>query len=76
MQAIEADPAVMPPVPLTLEGASVLHQMMRIKWAAWKALPQAARAELVAEATAALSAMEQDKSAVFSKYPKPLLSGD
>ena len=56
----------MPPVPLTLEGASVLHQMMRVKWAAWKALPEAARAELIAEATATLSAMEQEKSAVFS----------
>lgn len=66
MQATETNAAVMPPVPLTLEGASVLHQMMRVKWAAWKALPEAARAELIAEATAALSAMEQEKSAVFS----------
>ena len=66
MQAEETSTAVMPPVPLTLEGASVLHQMMRVKWAAWKALPDAARAELIAEATAALSAMEQEKSAVFS----------
>ena len=66
MQAIELITAEMPPVPLTLEGASVLHQMMRIKWAAWKSLPEAARAELLAEATAALSAMEQEKSALFS----------
>lgn len=66
MQAIELNTAEMPPVPLTLEGASVLHQMMRIKWAAWKSLPEAARAELLAEATAALSAMEQEKSALFS----------
>ena len=66
MQAIELNTAEMPPVPLTLEGASVLHQMMRIKWAAWKSLPEATRAELLAEATAALSAMEQEKSALFS----------
>ncbi len=66
LQSTETNAAVMPPVPLTLEGASVLHQMMRVKWAAWKALPEAARAELIAEATATLSAMEQEKSAVFS----------
>ena len=66
MQATETITAAMPPVPLTLEGASVLHQMMRIKWAAWKALSAAARAEITAEATAALSAMELEKSAVFS----------
>ena len=66
MEATETIAPVVPPVPLTLEGASVLHQMMRIKWTAWKALPEAARAELIAEATTALSAMERDKSAVFS----------
>src|SRR3981081_4630025 len=55
-----------PPVPLTLEGASVLHQMMRVRWTAWKALPEATRNEIVAEATAALSTMEQNKSALFS----------
>ncbi|MEO8127913.1 MAG: hydrogen peroxide-dependent heme synthase [Bryobacteraceae bacterium] len=66
MQATEVTAAAVPPVPLTLEGASVLHQMMRVKWAAWKALPDAARQELIAEAAAALSAMEQEKSALFS----------
>ena len=25
-----------PPVPLTIEGYSVLHQMMRFRWSAWK----------------------------------------
>src|SRR5882724_8172729 len=58
--------ALLPPVPLTLEGASVLHQMMRVRWAAWKALPAAAQNELIAEATTALSAMEAEKSALFS----------
>jgi hypothetical protein len=24
-----------PPVPLTIEGYSVLHQMMRFRWSAW-----------------------------------------
>jgi len=66
MQATEVSAAAMPPVPLTLEGASVLHQMMRVKWAAWKALPETVRVELIAEAEAALSGMEQQKSALFS----------
>jgi chlorite dismutase len=48
----------LPPVPLTVEGASVLHQMLRLRWAAWRALPAAARGEIAAEAITALSAME------------------
>ena len=35
-----AEPAVqsLPAVPLTLEGSSMLHQMLRVRWTAWKAL--------------------------------------
>ncbi len=66
MQTTEINIAALPAVPLTLEGASVLHQMMRVRWAAWKALPESTRAELLAEATAAMSAMETEKSALFS----------
>jgi peroxiredoxin len=66
MQATETSATALPPVPLTLEGASVLHQMMRVRWSAWKALPETARAELIREATAALSEMEKAKSALFS----------
>jgi hypothetical protein len=32
-----------PEVPLTTEGYSVLHQMMRFRWTAWRALPDATR---------------------------------
>jgi len=46
-----------PPVPLTLEGYSVLHQMMRVRWSAWRALRGAQKSEVVNEATAALEAM-------------------
>jgi peroxiredoxin len=60
----------LPPVPLTVEGASVLHQMMRFRRPAWRALSPATRAEVLAEATAALEAMEKasdgSQSAVFS----------
>ena len=30
-----------PAVPLTIEGYSVLHQMMRVRWAAWRQLAAA-----------------------------------
>src|ERR1035438_5731302 len=49
----------LPPVPLTVEGASVLHQMMRFRRAAWRALPAGERAGILEEAAAALGAMER-----------------
>jgi peroxiredoxin len=54
------------PVPLTVEGASVLHQMLRIRWAAWRALDAATRTEILEQAAGVLTAMEQDRSAAFS----------
>ncbi len=60
----------LPAVPLTVEGASLLHQMMRIRRPAWRALTPAQRAEIVHEAIPVLSAMEQHRegrqSAVYS----------
>jgi len=60
----------LPPVPLTVEGASVLHQMMRFRRTAWRALSDAARARIVDEATRTLAALEKPadgrQSAVFS----------
>jgi chlorite dismutase len=50
--------AALPPVPLTLEGASVLHQMMRVRWGAWRGLSEGARSEILAEAAGALGGME------------------
>ena len=47
----------LPPVPLTVEGASVLHQMMRVRRSAWRALGADARAEVLQEASAALGGM-------------------
>ena len=58
-----------PPVPLTLEGAAVLHQMLRVRWPAWKPLAESRKAEIVAEAAGALRGMEQNTasaSALFS----------
>jgi hydrogen peroxide-dependent heme synthase len=58
-----------PPVPLTIEGYSVLHQMMRVRWDAWRPLRQAQKEEIVHEASDLLSRMEQNpkgQSAAFS----------
>ena len=44
-----------PRVPETLEGWSVLHQMFRVRWREWRALPDAERQARAAEAAAALA---------------------
>src|SRR5579862_2560996 len=56
----------LPPAPLTIEGASVLHQMMRVKWPSWKAQGQAGRAETMVEAAPVLAEIEKEGSALFS----------
>ncbi len=48
-----------PAVPLTTEGYSVLHQMMRFRRTAWRALPDSAKSEIAQEAAATLGAMEK-----------------
>jgi peroxiredoxin len=48
-----------PKVPETLEGWSVLHQMFRVHWPEWKALPAPERATRAAEAALALGAMQR-----------------
>ena len=62
-------PDDLPPVPLTVEGASVLHQMFRVRWSAWKALSSFDRAEISQEAAALVDRMELNhtgQSAAFS----------
>jgi peroxiredoxin len=59
----------LPAVPLTLEGASMLHQMLRVRWTAWKQLSPAERARIAQEAGDALGEMEREasgQSAAFS----------
>jgi peroxiredoxin len=51
-----------PPVPLTIEGYSVLHQMMRFRWSAWRALSPPQKAKIVHEASGLLAKMEQNPS--------------
>jgi hydrogen peroxide-dependent heme synthase len=58
-----------PPVPLTIEGYSVLHQMMRFRWTAWRELRTAQKTDILREATALVGKFEQNvagQSALFS----------
>jgi chlorite dismutase len=62
-----------PPVPLTLEGSSLLHQFFRFDWKAWRATTPADREHIVAQAIEALSRLERAnldapiRSALFSE---------
>jgi chlorite dismutase len=57
-----------PAVPLTIEGYSVLHQMMRFRWTAWRALPPADRQAIVAEAVPVLAQLEQNSTGQSAFY--------
>jgi hydrogen peroxide-dependent heme synthase len=65
--------AEFPPVPLTLEGSSLLHQFFRFDWKAWRATPQADRDRIAAQAVDALKTLERAhpdapaRSALFSQ---------
>jgi peroxiredoxin len=59
----------LPAVPITIEGYATLHQMMRFRWTAWRALPDNSRREIAAEAAKLLGEMERKadgQSALFS----------
>lgn len=66
---IESASGDQPPVPLTIEGASVLHQMFRVHWSAWNALEDGPRKHILDEAVPVLQEMERGangESAIFS----------
>ena len=54
------------PVPLTLEGSSLLHQMLRVRWPEWRGLAAVRREEILSEAGTAIQRMESQGSALFS----------
>jgi hydrogen peroxide-dependent heme synthase len=60
----------LPPVPLTVEGASVLHQMMRFKRSSWRSLSPEQRDDILQEAASRLEPMESPaggrQSALYS----------
>jgi hydrogen peroxide-dependent heme synthase len=61
--------AQLPAVPLTLEGYACLHQMMRFRWSAWRALDEHRRRQISSDAAQLLAGMEANSggpSALFS----------
>src|SRR5260370_35518877 len=59
----------LPAVPLTVEGYATLHQMMRLRRTAWRALAEKDRGEIANEAAKLLTEMEgktDGQSALFS----------
>ncbi len=60
--------AEIPAVPLTVEGYSVLHQMMRVRWSAWRQLREAERQEIIHEASALLGEMEKNPTGQSALY--------
>jgi peroxiredoxin len=59
----------LPAVPLTIEGYAVLHQMMRVRWTAWRSLGEGERRQIADEAAKLLGQMESragGQSALFS----------
>ena len=48
-----------PPVPLTLEGSSLLHQFFRFDWKAWRATSPPGRERIAAQAVEALKGLER-----------------
>jgi hydrogen peroxide-dependent heme synthase len=57
-----------PPVPLTIEGHAVLHQMMRIRRAEWRKLAAAEQASIVGEAQSTLQEMETRENGQSALY--------
>jgi chlorite dismutase len=64
-QAVSAEN---PAVPLTLEGYSVLHQMMRFRWSAWRPLRRSLKTEIVNQAAGVLAKMEQNAAGQSGLY--------
>lgn len=62
-----------PPVPLTLEGSSALHQFFRFDWRIWRAISFEERRQIMDEAVSALRQLERDtpdgkiQTALFSE---------
>jgi hydrogen peroxide-dependent heme synthase len=53
----------LPATPLTLDGSYILHQMFRIRWAAWRALGASQRQHVLTSAASLFTTMEQNKQA-------------
>lgn len=65
---LESTAAESPAVPLTIEGYSVLHQMMRFRWADWRSLRATLKTEIVHEAVGVIGKMEQGSAGQSAMY--------
>jgi hydrogen peroxide-dependent heme synthase len=66
---VTAANARLPAVPLTLEGAFILHQIFRVRWTAWRNLGSTDRKHVLSRAISTFAAMEanqQEPTALFS----------
>ncbi len=64
---VQSAAKLLPALPLTIEGSSVLHQMMRIRWSAWRKQSRDNREAVISEAAQALAPLEQaGESALYS----------
>jgi hydrogen peroxide-dependent heme synthase len=61
-------PVDYPPAPLTLEGFAVLHQMFRLRRAAWRALDSSARERITADASRTFDAMARREAGETALY--------
>jgi hydrogen peroxide-dependent heme synthase len=52
----------LPPFPLTLDGSSLLHQMFRFDWPAWRRADEPTRHSVLGEATSLLAPLERATS--------------
>src|SRR5216683_6457850 len=66
--------AEIPAMPLTVEGYSVLHQMLRFRWTAWRQLRAGLRREIVHQAAGLLSKTEQGVGSMGSDGQSALYS--
>jgi hydrogen peroxide-dependent heme synthase len=65
--AVQSSKPGLPALPLTIEGHSVLHQMLRVKWPELNKLDAGRRAALAQELSGWLAPLEQEgRSALFS----------
>ena len=60
--------AEVPPVPLTIEGYSVLHQMFRFRWSRWRELASEQRAKIVEETVRLVGVWERSSSTQSALY--------
>jgi hydrogen peroxide-dependent heme synthase len=57
----------LPPLPLTVEGSALLHQIVNLNWGSWRNIDPAERNAMTTEFLAAMDSMGND-TGVFSMY--------